>query len=105
MNKAEGTSVGNERFSSKNYFSFFEGLHFDFVSEILSDPFEIGRGEVGQSRFEESFMFIGDCEVGEEFPDSFKACEDSVLSSEWMFPEEHFKGSFIFMLVGIEIRV
>lgn len=48
-------------------------------------------------------MFFGYFEVFDEFSNSLNSCEDRVLSSEWMFPEENFKSSLILMLFCVKI--
>lgn len=50
-------------------------------------------------------MFVGDLEVSEEFPNGFESCEDCVLSSKGMFPEEDLEGGLIFVFVVIEVGV
>lgn len=103
MHEAQRTGVGNERFFGENDGAFLKGVDLDLLAEVLPDPGEVFLADVGQGLFEEIFMILCEREGIDELPHGFKSCEDGVLSTEGVFPEEDFKGCLILMLAIEEI--
>lgn len=105
LNKSEGSSVAENGFVGKNYFTFFHASDGDFGREILLDPGEVFIGHVWEDGPEVVFMFFGELEGFDELLDGFESGKNGVVSIEGVLSEEDLEGSLFFMFVLEEVGV